>query len=643
MTAAPPSDPPQPDPLADQAQTEAKHRERRTAEVSVSTAAIEALRNRPVLLAEPPPAAPPDQGEFPSLQPGPDQASVTETLPEAEGGEVPPAAAPPPAPAVPVWTPVRRPARERSVVNVGVPSAALDALRRGVQSARALLSGEPAPRFPAPRAPIDGPVRIAEIDADRSRTMLYESVEGLRGRLPLLAADRTLSQRQARGFVAFGVVLLLGLLIVTKLSLVAVIAMATAVYTLVMSYRLLLFKRTLRDTTLIHVTDDEARSIAEDDLPTYTVLVPAYREPEVINQLLNYIDGFDYPRDKLDVKLLLEADDELTLQAVRRATTGSHVEVVLVPPADPRTKPKACNYGLQIARGDYVTIYDAEDRPEPLQLRRAVFAFRDLGPEVACLQARLGYYNGPQNIITKWFDLEYIAWFRHLLPGLVSLGAPVPLGGTSNHIRRSALLAVGAWDAFNVTEDADLGIRLHRVGYEVAVLDSITLEEANSDFVNWAKQRSRWYKGYLQTWLVHMRHPRTLSRDLGVRGFIGFNLFVGGTPVLALLNPFFWTLSLLYFLTSSAYIETLFPAPVYYPALVCFVIGNSAVVYMNLLTARIAQRPDLIVCALLSPVYWVMMSIAAIKAALQLIQDPSFWEKTTHGLSVEGPVAHVPG
>jgi cellulose synthase/poly-beta-1,6-N-acetylglucosamine synthase-like glycosyltransferase len=494
-----------------------------------------------------------------------------------------------------------------------------------------------------PREPVGGPVRFADVDESTARTMLDESIGGLRGRVPLLAADRTLSQRQARGFVTAAVVLGLGLLIVTTLSLVAVFALATVAYTLVMTYRLLLFKRTLRDTTLLNVTDEEARALDADSLPAYTVLVPAYREPEVINQLLNYIDGFDYPPDKLDVKLLLEADDELTLDAVRRATTGPHVEVVLVPAADPRTKPKACNYGLQIARGEYVTIYDAEDRPEPLQLRRAVAAFRDLGPEVACLQARLGYYNGPQNIITKWFDLEYIAWFRHLLPGLVSLGAPVPLGGTSNHIRRSALVAVGAWDAYNVTEDADLGIRLHRLGYEVAVLDSVTLEEANSDFVNWAKQRSRWYKGYLQTWLVHMRHPLTLSRNLGWRGFVGFNLFVGGTPVLALLNPFFWTLSVLYFLSGSAFIESLFPAPVYYPALACFVIGNSAVVYMNLMTARIANRPDLVVCALLSPIYWVMMSIAATKAALQLIRDPSFWEKTTHGLGVEAPVADVVG
>jgi cellulose synthase/poly-beta-1,6-N-acetylglucosamine synthase-like glycosyltransferase len=507
----------------------------------------------------------------------------------------------------------------------------LSVLRRGLESARALLSVPPAAQS-VPRNRVHGELRIASIAPDRAAAMMHESVEGLRERLPMLAADRTLTTRQYRGLVVGLVVTLVSGLLWTKVTLQVLMGAATAMYTLVMVYRSLLFGRTLQDAALVQVSDEEALALDESELPSYTILVPAYREPEVINALLNALDDLDYPRHLLDVKLLLEEEDTDTLDAVRAATTGEHIEVVLVPDGEPKTKPKACNFGLQLSTSDYVTIYDAEDRPEPLQLRRAVVAFRRLGPRVACLQARLGYFNGPQNIITKWFDIEYITWFRHLLPGLVKLGAPVPLGGTSNHVRRSALVAVGAWDPYNVTEDADLGIRLQRVGYSVAVLDSLTLEEANSDFVNWAKQRSRWYKGYLQTWLVHMRHPRELWRDLGPRGFLGFNVFVGGTPILAMLNPVFWTLTLVYLITSAHAIVELFPAVIYYPALACFFVGNAVVIFTGLLTLRTANRPELLRAALLAPVYWLMMSVAAIKAGIQLVQEPFFWEKTQHGL-----------
>ena len=204
---------------------------------------------------------------------------------------------------------------------------------------------------------------------------------------------------------------------------------------------------------------------------------------------------------------------------------------MFVPPAEPRTKPKALNFGLTLARGQLIAVYDAEDDPESLQLRRAVVAMRRLGPEVGCLQAKLSYNNPEQNLITRWFTLEYAMWFTFFLPGLASMGAPIPLGGTSNHFRRGVLRALGGWDPYNVTEDADLGIRMYREGYRVRVLESNTLEEANSDFVNWVKQRSRWYKGYLQTFLVHMRSPRQLRREMGWKGTAHFCVFVGGTPV----------------------------------------------------------------------------------------------------------------
>ncbi len=254
------------------------------------------------------------------------------------------------------------------------------------------------------------------------------------------------------------------------------------------------------------------------------------------------------------------------------------------------------------------------------------------GADTVCLQAQLSFGNVEQNLITRWFTLEYAMWFAMLLPGLVSLRAPLPLGGTSNHFRRTELEELGAWDPFNVTEDADLGIRLARLGYRCGVLESTTLEEANSDFVNWVKQRSRWYKGYLQTTVIHLRNPVVLYREVGLSSFVQLVLFVLGTPLLAVLNPFFWFLTVLWFAASPHFIEDVFPSGLYYPALGCWVGGNLVVGYLTVMTCRLQSRFELLGAALLIPVYWVMMAVAAIKAFWQLFATPSFWEKTVHGL-----------
>jgi cellulose synthase/poly-beta-1,6-N-acetylglucosamine synthase-like glycosyltransferase len=412
------------------------------------------------------------------------------------------------------------------------------------------------------------------------------------------------------------------------------VSVATTFYVAVIINRLVLFKGSLRADTVEKVSDEEARAVPDEDLPIYTVLLPAYKEPEVIHLLLANLGQLEYPTDRLDIKVLLEADDDETIDAVRGLDVGDHIEVVLVPPSQPRTKPKALNYGLSLARGELVTIYDAEDKPDPLQLRRAAVALGRLGPEVACLQAKLSYDNVDQNLITKWFTIEYAMWFSLFLPGLVKLGAPLPLGGTSNHFRRKCLERLGAWDPHNVTEDADLGIRLYRRGYTAKVLESVTYEEANSDFVNWVKQRSRWYKGYLQTWLIHMRRPRQLMSEIGPMGVIQFTLFVGATPILALLNSVFWIMTVVWFVGHPHFIKAIFPAPVFYLAILCWTFGNFAIFYLTLVSCRIDKRFHLLWAALLVPVYWVMMTIAAVKAIVQLVYTPSFWEKTVHGLNL---------
>lgn len=215
----------------------------------------------------------------------------------------------------------------------------------------------------------------------------------------------------------------------------------------------------------------------------------------------------------------------------------------MVPDLHPRTKPKALNYALPLARGEYLVIYDAEDRPERDQLRKALAAFQEGPPNLACLQAKLNLYNASDNGLTRQFTIEYDALFEGLLPALDRLQLPIPLGGTSNHFRVSALKWLMAWDPFNVTEDADLGTRLARSRYRCRVLDSTTFEEAPPRLSSWFPQRTRWIKGYMQTWFVHMRQPARLWRELGAAGFLGFQVMIGGTVLSALVHPWFYALA----------------------------------------------------------------------------------------------------
>ncbi len=323
------------------------------------------------------------------------------------------------------------------------------------------------------------------------------------------------------------------------------------------------------------VTEEEVRALKEEELPTYTVLVPVYREANVVGLLMRNLARMDYPKEKLEILVLIEEDDPETLEAAKAARPPDNVQFVIVPHGQPKTKPKACNVGLLFARGEYLVIYDAEDQPEPDQLKKAVVAFRK-GPEHrVCVQAALNYFNWNENFLTRMFTLEYSYWFDYLLPGLDRLGLPIPLGGTSNHFKTEKLRELGGWDPFNVTEDADLGIRAAMRGYTVGVVNSTTYEEANNHVGNWIRQRSRWIKGYMQTALVHSRQPLKLLRRVGLRQFLGFFLLIAGTPLTFLLAPVLWGLFLLWLATGTRALEPYFPPFLLYLALFNLLLGNA--------------------------------------------------------------------
>ncbi|HSO01649.1 MAG TPA: glycosyltransferase, partial [Gaiellaceae bacterium] len=460
----------------------------------------------------------------------------------------------------------------------------------------------------------------------------------LLNRLPEESAYQVLSRAQKLVFSLAALAFVLVLVYDPVATLVVFNVASIAFYTGFSLYKFKLIYDALGHDLELPVSAAELEELDERTLPVYTILVPLYREANVVDRLIPAIARLDYPRSKLDVKLIVESDDAETREALRRANLPPHFKLVVVPDSQPKTKPKACNYGLIQAEGRYVVIYDAEDRPEPDQLKKAVVTFSKAEERIVCIQCKLNYYNRNQNILTRWFTTEYSSWFDLFMPGLDAADSPIPLGGTSNHLDRQKLIELGAWDPFNVTEDADLGIRLHKAGYKTAIVDSTTFEEANSDLYNWIRQRSRWVKGYIQTWLVHMRHPVRLRRQIGWRSFVSFQFVVAGTFVGFLLNPFYWALTTLWLATHAGFIRALFPSFVYYAAALGLFIGNFVFTYVNVAGSIRRGYYDLVKWALLSPLYWALMSIGAWKGFLQLFYRPFYWEKTVHGLDrPEGP------
>ena len=373
----------------------------------------------------------------------------------------------------------------------------------------------------------------------------------------------------------------------------------------------------------------------DDTLPVYTVIAALYREAASVDGLLRAIERLDYPAEKLDVLIAIEADDHDTRAAIATRSNRIPITVIPVPPRGPRTKPKALNVALPFARGAFTVIYDAEDRPEPNQLRRALQAFRAGGSDLVCVQARLCIDNSADSWLAQLFTAEYAGQFDVFLPGLAALRLPLPLGGSSNHFYTATLREIGGWDPYNVTEDADLGMRLARFGRRTGVIDSTTYEEAPAHLGPWLRQRSRWFKGWMQTWLVHMRQPTQLLRQLGLPGFLTFQLIVGGNALAALVHPLFMA-GLIYSVASGAPMWRGDSATV---AILAAVYGVTAIIgyltsaflgWLGLLRRGLLSSAWIL---LLTPLHWLLLSLAAWRALFQLVTAPYAWEKTEHGLA----------
>ena len=375
---------------------------------------------------------------------------------------------------------------------------------------------------------------------------------------------------------------------------------------------------------------------AMDRWPRYGVLVPLFREAAIVPDLIASLKALDYPRDRLQIYLIVEADDAETKAALGQHALPGFMDMIEVPAEGPRTKPKALNFALSFVDAEFLVIYDAEDRPHPNQLKEAALRMASGPDTLACLQGRLAIDNRAGSWLSRQFAIEYAALFDGLLPYLSHEGLPIPLGGTSNHFRTTHLRAVGGWDPFNVTEDADLGIRLYRKGYEIGVLLTDTQEEAPERFGAWTRQRSRWFKGWMQTWLVHMRQPRALYKAMGRPGFFTFQILIGGMLISALIHP-------LYLITFSLSLAALLQGHVtagFWLMLMInclnLIVGYGGAMALGHRAAHARCGTGWRAIAMM-PLYWLVMTPAAWRALYQLLFDPHHWEKTEHGLSDDRP------
>ncbi|MEO0496680.1 MAG: glycosyltransferase family 2 protein [Pseudomonadota bacterium] len=469
-----------------------------------------------------------------------------------------------------------------------------------------------------------------------------EAEHAFKRKWPLRSASQILTATQSAVFVALFVAAACALFLSYGVTSFALHALCTLFFTSCVGFRIAILASAFRSKPGLEPAAKPTLSLDWPTcVPVYTVLVAVHDEANQAADLVRAMANLRWPQGRLEVKFITEANDQDTVQALRAAMADSarsgEMEVLVVPHSQLRTKPRALNYALPITSGEYVVLYDAEDRPDPDQLMEAHSRFQSGDASLACLQSPLAISNGGRGFISMMFALEYAALFKVFLPAMARMGLAFPLGGTSNHFRRSALEEVGAWDPHNVTEDADLGLRLARHGYYSNVLTMPTYEEAPVHLRVWIRQRTRWLKGWAKTWLIHMREPAQFVRQAGGRTAAVSMVLFGGTLLAALLHPWIYILLILLVVPDSQLFQD---GQRWLLAIDIANVGIAMLVQYTFVVLAVRRAPWVQRSGhgmrrwwpIGMPLYWLLATWAAWRALGQLFTDPHGWEKTPHGL-----------
>ncbi len=461
---------------------------------------------------------------------------------------------------------------------------------------------------------------------------LENAVSGLANKHPQYSASRIITGHQIAGILMIAAAILAAIIYLPASTILGLHILASVFY---LSVTLMRAAMIIPGANIVENPDlfTCRRLGLKRDMPLYTIMVALYKEAGQVDELVQSLKKLNWPADRLQVLLICEEDDPDTIFKCRAHSKGARFQTVVCPVSQPRTKPKALNFALPLAKGEYLVLYDAEDRPHVDQLNEAYDKFQR-HDDIACLQAPLFIHNDQQSWFTRMFAIEYTTLFSLILPVLERWNSPIPLGGTSNHFRTGVLREIGAWDPYNVTEDADLGIRLARFGYRCGTIKLPTMEEAPPVFHVWFKQRTRWIKGWLQTFLVHTRNPVKLTRSLGMRKMLFFHLVVTAIVISVLIHPFFIA-SMIYYgfiLAREPDLDSL-TAVILGIDIFNLVGGYTTYFAVAWVTLKAKQRKYLRSSIIWIPLYWLLISLAGWRALFQMFYNPFLWEKTQHGLA----------
>lgn len=492
-----------------------------------------------------------------------------------------------------------------------------------------------------------GPVRMAI----SSEAQVFSALERVRQSFLTESAETCVSEAEscrnwhspAKTRLAIAMVLFVFTILILAPKLIIAIFFGWAVITLIFNSVLKVAAAVtqisnFRNRAPQEFTHHNVSSISR--LPVVSIMVPLFKERRIASHLIRRLSKLSYPRELLDICLVVEADDHTTTESLTKVELPKWIRVVAVPTGGVRTKPRALNYALDFCRGTIIGVYDAEDAPEAGQIHTIVRAFQQRDNSVACLQGILDYYNAQTNWLARCFTVEYATWFRVILPGLQRIGFAIPLGGTTLFFRRDALEKLGGWDAYNVTEDADLGIRLARHGYQTEVVSTVTYEEANCRVWPWVKQRSRWLKGYAITWAVHMRSPTQLFKDLGAWRFLGVQLLFLGTLSQYFFAPLLWSFWLVPFIEHHP-IRMILPSNAIIGLGIIFFLSELLSIAVGMMAVSGQQHKHLLWWVPTLHFYFPLGALASYKGFYELIARPFYWDKTEHGLFTEKTVPNV--
>jgi cellulose synthase/poly-beta-1,6-N-acetylglucosamine synthase-like glycosyltransferase len=369
------------------------------------------------------------------------------------------------------------------------------------------------------------------------------------------------------------------------------------------------------------------------DLPKYAIFLPCRNEKiGVIKKLIENIDNINYPKDKLDVMLLIDQDDDYLEEALN-LELPNHFRIISASVGFPFTKPKVTNLGLALTDAKYGVIYDSEDRPDRNQLMDVVSEFNQ-DSDLVCVQCRLHYTNKKNNLLTRFFNLEYLNWFGLTIHGLskaqLSDYPVIPLGGTSNHYDLEVLKSMGGHDAYNITEDAALGVHFALENKKIKTINSVTEELAVDELWTWIKQRTRWNLGHLITYVVFSRNFNENFKKLGAVRYLNLVLVLLGNFIVPFITPLLFTIFILDFFGYGAG-ETFIKNLPYIT-----LIGNYLlIVISHALASIMLQRGKNLILCLLQPFYYLLHSVASWRALYKFFTAPTVWEKTNHKESAE--------